>query len=72
MSTAVSIRLPNELIKRLDGVAEDTERSRSFIVQKALETYLAEYADLQIALDRLHDTADELVTPDQIRESLGV
>jgi RHH-type rel operon transcriptional repressor/antitoxin RelB len=67
----VSIRLPDDLAARLSDVASETERSRSFIVQKALESYLAEYADLQIALDRLHDTTDELVTPEQMREALG-
>lgn len=71
MGTAVSIRLPDDLAARLSDVASETERSRSFIVQKALENYLAEYADLQIALDRLHDTTDELITPEQMREALG-
>ena len=71
MGTAVSIRLPDDLAARLSDVASETERSRSFIVQKALESYLAEYADLQIALDRLHNTTDELVTPEQMREALG-
>lgn len=71
MGTAVSIRLPDDLAARLSDVASETERSRSFIVQKALESYLAEYADLQIALDRLHDATDELLTPEQMREALA-
>jgi RHH-type rel operon transcriptional repressor/antitoxin RelB len=71
VGTAVSIRLPDDLAARLSDVASETERSRSFIVQKALENYLAEYADLQIALDRLHDTTDELLTPEQMREALA-
>ena len=72
MSTAVSVRLPDDMVKRLDGVAEDTERSRSFIIQKALEYYMAEFADLQVALDRLHDATDVLITPEEMRKSLGM
>lgn len=48
MSTAVSIRMPDELVRDLDSVAKITEMSRSFHIQKALEIYLEEQADLQI------------------------
>ena len=40
MSTAVSVRMPDELVRDLDSVAKTTERSRSFHIQKALEIYL--------------------------------
>lgn len=53
MTTAISVRLPEEITKKLDQIADELERSRSFIIQKALESYLEEYADLQIALERL-------------------
>jgi len=55
MSTAISVRLPKDLADQLDAVAEETERPRSYIIQKAIESYIEEYADLQVALDRLHD-----------------
>ena len=55
MSTAISVRLPKDLADQLDGIAKETERPRSFIIQKALESYIEDFADLQIALDRLHD-----------------
>jgi len=72
MSTAVSVRLPKDLAKRLDGIAKETERPRSFIIQKAIEAYIEDVADLQIALDRLHDTADPLITSKEMRKSLGL
>ena len=72
MTTPVSVRLPADLAKRLDGVAGETERPRSYIVQKALESYLEDYADLQIALDRLHDKADKVVSGKDLRKSLGL
>ena len=62
MSTPVSIRLSDELAKQLDGIAKETERPRSYIIQKALESYIEDYADLQIALDRLHDKTDPIIS----------
>jgi len=72
MTTPLSVRLPADLAKRLDGVARETERPRSYIVQKALESYLEDYADLQIALDRLHDKTDKVVSGKDLRKSLGL
>ena len=72
MSTAVSVRMPDGLIRELDSVAKTTERSRSFHIQKALEIYLEDQADLQIALDRLHDTSDPIISIDEMRDQLNV
>ncbi len=72
MSTAVSVRIPDELVRDLDSVAKTTERSRPFHIQKALEIYLEEQADLQISLDRLHDTSDPIISLDEMRDSLNV
>lgn len=62
MSTPMSVRIPDPLAKELDQVAKSTERSRSYHVQKALEFYLEEQADLQISLDRLRDVKDPVVS----------
>ena len=72
MNTAISVRLPKHLADRLDGIARETERSRSYIIQKALESYIEDYADLQIALDRLHDRTDPVVSGKEMRKSLGL
>jgi RHH-type transcriptional regulator, rel operon repressor / antitoxin RelB len=72
MSTAISVRLPKDLADQLDVIAKETERPRSFIIQKALESYIEDFADLQIALDRLHDKSDVIISGKELRESLGV
>jgi RHH-type rel operon transcriptional repressor/antitoxin RelB len=72
MSTAISVRLPQNLADQLDNIAEETERPRSYIIQKALESYMEDYADLQVALDRLHDKADPVISGKQLRKSLGL
>ncbi|HLA28151.1 MAG TPA: ribbon-helix-helix domain-containing protein [Syntrophales bacterium] len=72
MSTAISVRLPKYLADQLDGIAKETERPRSFIIQKALESYIEDFADLQIALDRLHDKSDPIISSKELRESLDL
>jgi RHH-type rel operon transcriptional repressor/antitoxin RelB len=72
MSVAVSIRIPDVLAKQLEGVAKETERPRSFIIQKAIESYLEDYADLQIAIDRLRDNKDNIISSQELRKNLGL
>jgi RHH-type rel operon transcriptional repressor/antitoxin RelB len=70
MSTALSVRIPDDLALKLSEIAEETERPKSFHIQKALEAYLNELADLQVAYDRLHDTADSVVSIEDMRKEL--
>lgn len=72
MSTAVSIRISDDLAKQLSRISKETERPRSFIIQKALESYIENYADLQIALDRLHDKTDPIISNKELKRSLGL
>ncbi len=70
MSTAISVRVPDELASKLSEIAKETERSKSFHIQKALEAYLTELADLQVAYDRLHDTIDPVISIAEMRKEL--
>ena len=72
MSIPISLRLPDKLAKELDIVSKETERSKSFHIQKAVEQYLADRADLQIALDRLNDTTDPIISIEDMRKKLAL
>lgn len=69
--SSISVRIPDNLKKALESVARETERSTSFHVQKAIELYLKEQVDLQISLDRLNNTSDEIVSSSEIRGNLS-
>ena len=70
MSTAISVRLPEKLAMDIGEIALEAERARSFYIQKAVEMYIKEYADLQIALDRLNDLADPVISIQEMRTKL--
>ena len=72
MSAALSVRLPDNLATELEQISKETERSKSFHIQKALEMYIEERADLQIALDRLNDHTDPIISIKDMRAKLEI
>ncbi len=72
MGTSVCIRLPDETAMELDNIANTLDRTRTYLIRKAIDTYLREYADYMIAFDRLHDKDDEIISGKELRERLGV
>jgi len=69
---AISLRLPNSLANALEGLAKTTDRPKTYLIRKAIELYLEEYADYQIALDRLRDKDDKIVSGEELRDRLGI
>jgi predicted DNA-binding protein len=72
MSTAVSIRLSDEIARELDGLAMTIECSKTYIIRKAIESYLREYADYLVAMERLNDKDDEIISSDEMRNRLAL
>ncbi len=72
MSTAVSLRLPDELVHELENLANATERSKTYIIRKAIASYLRESADYMVALERLNDKDDKVISSDEMRERLAI
>ncbi len=66
----ITARVPSELVEALDAAAEDLKRSRADIIRQALERYLEDYDDLEVALERLRDPADPVLDWDQVRHDV--
>ena len=71
MAASISIRLPEDTAQALEEVAKATDRPKSYLILKALDAYLAEYADYQVALDRLRDKEDPVISSTELRKRLG-
>jgi RHH-type rel operon transcriptional repressor/antitoxin RelB len=67
MATPISIRLDDELDAALAETSKRLRRPKSFIIKSALTQYFAEYADYQLALDRLHDKDDQILSAAEFR-----
>jgi len=51
----LAIRLPEEIEKRLDALAKETGRTKSFYVRQAIVEHLDDLEDIYIAEQRLAD-----------------
>jgi len=67
-----TVRLPGELAERLDRVVKATKRSKSSFIVDALERYLDECEDLELALSRFRDPDAEWVEHEDVRRELGL
>lgn len=71
MSTSVSVRLADETARALENLSKATDRPKTYFIEKAIESYLAEYADYQVALDRLRDKDDPIVSSAELRKRIA-
>ncbi len=70
-TTSVSVRLADKTARALEDLARATDRPKTYFIEKALESYLAEYADYQVALDRLRDKDDPIISSAELRKRIG-
>jgi|DewCreStandDraft_4_1066084.scaffolds.fasta_scaffold238870_2 RHH-type rel operon transcriptional repressor/antitoxin RelB len=68
----ITLRLDEKADRKLQRLAKETERPKSYFIKKALELYLEECEDYQIALARRADRDDEILSLAQMRKALGV
>ncbi len=68
----LTLRVEDQLDRKLRRLAKETERPKSYFIKKALELYLEEYEDYQIALNRRADKDDDILSMAQMRKTLGV
>jgi predicted DNA-binding protein len=72
MPSNISMRIPEDLLSELDELASLLGRSRSSLISEAIGTYVTEYNDYLIALHRLLDKDDDIISSSELRESLGI
>jgi len=67
-----SVRLPDPIAERLEALAKTTRRSKSSFIVEALELYLEEREDLEVALARFRDPLAKWVDQDEVRRELDL
>jgi RHH-type transcriptional regulator, rel operon repressor / antitoxin RelB len=66
----LSIRLPQELEEKLEKVSKSEDRSKSWIIRKALERYLEDLIDYREAMQVLNSSSP-IYTNEQATKRLG-
>jgi RHH-type rel operon transcriptional repressor/antitoxin RelB len=72
ISTSISVRLPDDIARNLEDLAKMIERPKTYVIRKAIEEYLKEYADYLIALERLNNKDDKIISDEEMMELLGI
>jgi predicted DNA-binding protein len=65
MNNVVATRFPEDIITELDAVARERKRTRAEIIREAVDIYLKEWAEYAIALDRLRDPNDAVLSHEE-------
>jgi predicted DNA-binding protein len=68
---ATSVRISPTTAKRLDRLARVIDRPKSQLINKALEEYLEEYEDYLVAIGRLNDKNDRIISGKELRKKIG-
>lgn len=71
----VSLRLPVDLIERIENLAKLTGRSRTFYMQEAIKQKLEDLEDIYLAEQALIDIRSgksRLYTLDEVEKELGL
>lgn len=72
---ALTVRLPDELQQRLDHLAAQTGRAKSFYVKEALEAYLEDLEDLLLAnavLERVRAGKEKTYSLEEVENELNL
>jgi len=56
----------------LKSLSETIDRSKAYIIKKALQAYLEDYSDYLIAQERLNNKNDKVISSDEMRELIGL
>ncbi|MCW9716300.1 type II toxin-antitoxin system RelB family antitoxin [Avibacterium sp. 21-594] len=71
----ITVRLPDELQRRLDHLAIETGRAKSFYIKQALEAYLEDLEDLLLAnatLERVRSGKEKTYTLQDVENELNL
>ena len=68
--TRITATLPDDLVRKIDRLAVRLNSSRAKLVEQAVECYLDDVEDFQLALDRLNDPIDAVLDWQDVRREL--
>ena len=71
----LAIRLPEEVERRLDQLAKNTGRTKSYYVREAIERYLEDLEDVyqaEAVLERVRMGKESTLTLDELEQRRGL
>ena len=70
MKKNISLSFDEELIEKIEKICKVNERTKSWFVKKAVENYLEELDDVEVALQRSMDSDSEFISKNELKKNL--
>jgi RHH-type rel operon transcriptional repressor/antitoxin RelB len=70
--SVISVRLPDDLSRRLNALAKKTKRTKTSFIKEMIEEKLSDYEDSYTALERLNDKNARYLTTEELEKKLGL
>lgn len=68
--SVISLRVGEDLNRRVDEVARRTGRSKAWVIKKAVESYIEDVEDIEMSEQRLADPKDSTISSDELMSRL--
>ena len=68
----ISATLDKNLFKKVDAFCKNGERSKSWLIGKAVENFLEEMEDIEIAYQRMMDPKERTISSQEMKKRLGL
>jgi RHH-type rel operon transcriptional repressor/antitoxin RelB len=68
----ISIRLSDEVSRRLNALAKKTKRTKTSFIREMVEDKLTDYEEAYTALERLNDKNARYLTTEELEKKLGL
>ena len=66
----ISVWVPDSLLEALDRAAAELDTTRADLIRQALQRYVEDVQDLNLAVERLQDPADSTMDWQKVRNAL--
>ena len=63
----IPLRIEGEIEKQLGRIAHELNRPKSYIIREALKEYIDDMVDYEIAVARMKDKNDEILTSSEFK-----
>ena len=70
MKKNISLSFDEELINKIEKICTVSERTKSWFVKTAVENYIEDIEDLEIALERLQSPISDFVDEKELKKML--
>lgn len=70
--TTLSVRLPENIYKRLNKLAKKTKRTKTSFIREMIEESIEDYEQGYVALERLNEKNAKYLTTEETEQELGL